>query len=265
MPNSAIENNQLREGSPVLGTFIDAGDWNTLLSRIQVWADNHEHRTVCLCNVHSAVTARDDHTLAASLASSDIVLPDGAPIAWTLRRKGFPHQARIAGPDLMLRLCADLERTGTGVFLFGSTEGTLGQLESQLRNLFPGLNVRGTLSPEFGDWSETLENEYVEKINESGAGVIFVGLGCPRQEIWMARRKADINGVMLGVGAAFDFHAGTIKRAPQWMQRFGIEWLHRLLSEPRRLWKRYLVTNTKFILFSGHDLLTAHNQHQNRT
>lgn len=254
----------IRRGGRVLGTFIDAGDWPSLLHRVRTWALHREPRTVCLCNVHSAVTARENNALADALGTSDLVLPDGAPIAWTLRRKGFPNQARIAGPDLMLRLCTELEHTGIGVFLFGSSEGTLNELETRLKQQFPQLDIRGTLSPRFGRWPEALENSYIEKINKSGAGVIFVGLGCPRQEIWMSLRKSDVSGVMLGVGAAFDFHAQTITRAPEWIQRIGLEWLHRLLSEPRRLWKRYLITNTKFLAFTVHEFLTSYQPRQKR-
>lgn len=244
-----------RQGDRVAGTFIDAVDWSALLAKIHSWALNRESRSVCLCNVHSAVTARENNALAEALDSSDIVLPDGAPIAWTLRHKGFPDQSRIAGPDLMLKLCAELEHTNIGIFLFGSTDDTLQKLRSQLLMRFPDLDIRGVLSPAFGNWSTMLENNYIDDINNSGAGAIFVGLGCPRQEIWMAQRKTDISGVMLGVGAAFDFHAENIKRAPRWVQKTGLEWLHRLLSEPRRLWKRYLITNTKFIALTGSELM----------
>ncbi|RRQ21643.1 WecB/TagA/CpsF family glycosyltransferase [Thiohalobacter thiocyanaticus] len=249
-----------RRGDRVAGTFVDAADWSDLLAKIHLWALNRESRSVCLCNVHSAVTARENSGLAEALDSSDMVLPDGAPIAWTLRHKGFPGQTRIAGPDLMLKLCTELEHTGIGVFLFGSTDVTLQKLRAQLLKRFPDLEIRGILSPEFGNWSMALENNYIEEINKSGAGVIFVGLGCPRQEIWMSHRKSDIRGVMLGVGAAFDFHAETIKRAPKWLQKFGLEWLHRLLSEPQRLWKRYLITNTKFIALTGRELMTRNQR-----
>jgi len=252
-----------RIGTQVLETFIDALTWDEATSSILQWGAGRESRTVCLCNVHSSVTALDNPDLARALRESDMVLPDGAPVAWVMRRKGFPEQTRIAGPDLMWRLCAALEGTDVGIFLFGSSENTLGQLETRLRCRFPGLDIRGALSPEFGDQPEALESGYIETINQSGAGVVFVALGCPRQEIWMSRRKEDIQGVMLGVGAAFDFHAATIKRAPERMQRLGLEWLHRLLSEPQRLWKRYLVTNTKFLVLTGRDLLmtSEHRQH----
>lgn len=253
-----------RRGSHVLGTFIDAGDWTSFLQRLLSWAGRREQRTVCLCNVHSAVTAREDNALADALAASDLVLPDGAPIAWTLKRRGFTNQTRIAGPDLMLRLCAELEQADIGVFLFGSSNETLDKLVIRLQQRFPNLHICGALSPQYGIWTEAVENSYIEKINASGAGVIFIGLGCPRQEIWMSARKPDVCGVMLGVGAAFDFHADTIRRAPDWMQRVGLEWLHRLLSEPRRLWKRYLITNTKFLVLTALDVLASHQSRQKR-
>ena len=193
--------------------------------------------------------------LANALRTSDMVLPDGAPIAWMLRRKGFP-QRRIAGPDLMLQLCQALQLNATPVFLFGSSETTLALLRRNLALQFPKLIIAGTLSPRFGDWSLEEEQGYVETIRESGAGIVFVGLGCPKQEIWMAKHSPAIPGVLIGVGAAFDFHAGTIERAPPLMRSLGLEWLHRLFCEPRRLWKRYLTTNSRFIMLSIGELIT---------
>lgn len=238
---------QERSGHKVIGTFIDALDWKGAIELISSWGLNRESRTVCLCNVHSSVTATTDTSLATSLADSDMVLPDGAPVAWMLRRRGFKHQHRIAGPDLMIKLCKSIENTELGVFLFGSTPETLNKLEQDLITNFPKLNLLGKLSPKYGDWSTEDESSYIKKINDSGAQIVFIGLGCPKQEIWMAKNRDNVHGVMLGVGAAFDFHAGNIKRAPIIMQKAGLEWLHRLLSEPGRLWKRYFITNTRFI------------------
>lgn len=255
-PCPADTSSHTKPGACVIGTYINAIDCNVAIDRILVWGKSKESRTVCLCNVHSAVTARSDHQLSAALESSDLVLPDGAPIAWVLRKKGFPHQRRVAGPDLMLALCAELENKDTSVFLFGSDQHNLTQLERNLNKAFPRLKTVGTLSPRFGVWSTTEECGYIEAINNSGCGIVFVGLGCPRQEIWIAKNKNNIHAVMLGVGAAFDFHADTIHRAPPFMRRLGLEWLHRFLSEPRRLWKRYLFTNTRFLLFACRDLYT---------
>lgn len=243
-----------RIGHKVLGTFIDALNWNEAIELISSWGINRESRTVCLCNAHSSVTATNNKSLADSLANSDMVLPDGSPIAWMLRKKGFKHQHRIAGPDLMAKLCNSIDNTDLGVFLFGSTPETLQKLEHYINSNFPNLRLKGKLSPKYGDWSTEDESIYIKTINDSGAGIVFIGLGCPKQEIWMAKNRENVHGVMLGVGAAFDFHAGTIKRAPIIMQKFGLEWLHRLLSEPGRLWKRYFITNTRFIYLASREL-----------
>lgn len=249
-----IITNQVRVGAPVLNTFVDALSWDDVVEIVLKWAASRQPRTVCLCNVHSAVTALDNSGFANALKASDMVLPDGAPIAWMLRQKGFKRQTRIAGPDLVLKLCEALQYSSAGVFLFGSSEEALQRLQHNLKKQFPGLTFRGALSPRFGVWSQDEASRYADTINRSGAEIIFVGLGCPRQELWMAKHSREISGVLLGVGAAFDFHAGTIRRAPEIMQIFGLEWLHRLISEPKRLWRRYLVTNSSFLWFAVWDI-----------
>jgi N-acetylglucosaminyldiphosphoundecaprenol N-acetyl-beta-D-mannosaminyltransferase len=173
--------------------------------------------------------------------------PDGMPVAWVLRSLGYLGQERINGPDLMDRVCRAAAETRAPVFFYGSTTDTLEKLKGSLKNRFPVLEIAGAYSPPFRALTEKEDAEVVNLINSSGAGIVFVGLGCPKQEIWMAEHKGKINAVMLGVGAAFDFHAGTVKRAPRYMRQAGIEWFHRFLQEPRRLWKRYAVTNTLFI------------------
>lgn len=255
MIQSTITSESARRGAWVLGTYIDALDWQGVTERILRWAAAREGRAVCLCNVHSAVTAVSSTDLRRALASSDMVLPDGAPIAWMLRRKGHERQTRLAGPDLMLRLCSALQETSIGVFLFGSSEETIRALRHQLQQRFPRLKIKGASSPRYGEWTQAEEDRYVLQIRESSAGVVFIGLCCPRQEIWIAKRSKDVPGVMIGVGAAFDFHAGTVKRAPAFMQKAGLEWLHRLSSEPKRLWRRYLTTNSRFIWLAARDLM----------
>lgn len=178
---------------------------------------------------------------------ADMSTPDGAPIAWMLRRLGYPAQERINGPDLMLHYCAHAERTGESVFLYGGRIETLLLLEQRLKEKFPELRIAGRYSPPFRKLTEEEDRQVTEKINSSGAATVWVGLGCPKQEQWMAEHRGAINAVMIGVGAAFDYHAGTLRRAPVWMQQNGLEWLHRLCKEPSRLWKRYLLTNTLFL------------------
>jgi N-acetylglucosaminyldiphosphoundecaprenol N-acetyl-beta-D-mannosaminyltransferase len=165
-----------------------------------------------------------------------------------LRRLGFGRQERIDGPDLMRRCCALAATRNESVFLYGGTERTLEMLQSALREEHRGLIIAGTYSPPFRPLTEQEDDAIVEMINESGAGVVWVGLGCPKQEMWMHAHRGRVNAVMVGVGAAFEYLAGTTRRAPRWMQRAGLEWLHRLASEPRRLWRRYTVTNSYFIV-----------------
>ena len=241
-----------RKGIAVLGTFIDALSWDDAIERIIEWAEIRESRYICICNVHSVVTALRDTDFMKMVNEADMATADGAPIAWALRRLGFVTQERINGPDLMWKYLGEAERLGQTVFFYGSTENALTRLRISLAEAFPSLNVAGMHSPPFRSLSRLEEEEVVDMINSSGCHVVFVGLGCPKQEKWLATHRGRINSVMIGVGAAFDYHSGTLKRAPLWMQRNCLEWIYRLFTEPRRLYRRYLVCNTVFtILISG--------------
>lgn len=237
----------VRKGASVLGSHIDALSWEDTINTICGWAVNRESRYVALCNVHSIVTALLDKNHRSDLNAADMATPDGMPIAWALRKLGFPAQQRINGPDLMWNYCAKAEKTGQKIYFYGSTIAVLSILESKLSAAFPELQIAGMYSPPFRELTAAEDAEVVERLNASGANVIFIGLGCPRQERWMFQQRGKINAVMIGVGAAFNYHAGTTKRAPVWMQNAGLEWLHRLASDPKRLWKRYLITNSIFI------------------
>lgn len=240
--------NSGRRGARVLGAFIDALTWPGALERISSWARARESRYVCVCNAHSVVTANSDPEFRRIIDGADMATPDGMPITWTLRRLGYAQQQRLDGPSLMWKYCELAAVSGESIYLFGSTEATLAGLELRLRQAFPALSISGRCAPPFRSLSEAEDRHIVDAINASGASVVFVGLGCPKQEKWMAAHRGRVQGVMIGVGAAFDYHAGRIGRAPSWMQRCGLEWLHRLASEPQRLWRRYLVTNTLFVL-----------------
>lgn len=245
----------LRKGVPVQEVFIDALSWDEAIGKIVAWGSERESRYVCNCNVHAVVAATLDPELKLAINASDMSTPDGAPIAWALRRLAFPLQQRINGPDLMWRYLHEAERVGQSVFFYGSTEGTLAKLRASMATSFPRLIVAGMLSPPYRSLSALEDDADVLAINNSGASILFVGLGCPKQEKWMAAHRGRINAVMIGVGAAFDYHAGTLKRAPLWMQQRGLEWLYRFGTEPRRLFKRYLITNTLFILGFGRQLI----------
>ena len=237
-----------RQTANVLSAKIDVVTWGQAIQRIQDWARGNESRYVCICNVHSAVTTKQDVDFRHVVAGADMATPDGAPVAWMLRKMGFAGQQRINGPDLMWKYCEQASQRDESIFLYGGSDETLAILQPKLLAAFPGLKIAGAVSPPFRALSAEEDAAYVAQINASGAGTVWVSLGCPKQEKWMAAHRGRINAVMIGVGAAFDYHAGTIQRAPLWMQHNGLEWLHRLASEPGRLWKRYLVTNTLFVL-----------------
>lgn len=239
----------------VLDVPIDALTWREALDRIAGWARARKSRVVCICNVHSVVTARTDAAFGRVVRECDMATPDGAPVAWMLRRLGYAGQARINGPDLMWKYCAEAAQRGETIYLYGGAQATLDILVRRLTSEFPGLRIAGAESPPFRPLTAEEDAAAVERINASGAGVVFVSLGCPKQELWMAAHRGRVQAVMIGVGAAFDYHAGTIRRAPPWMQQAGLEWLHRLVSEPRRLWRRYLVTNSLFVVGAVRQLL----------
>jgi N-acetylglucosaminyldiphosphoundecaprenol N-acetyl-beta-D-mannosaminyltransferase len=237
-----------RTRQPVLGIPVDVLDWDDTIDRILTWAGQRESRTVCVCDVHSIVHALHDAAHAATISAADMVTPDGTPVAWVLRRKGHVGQQRITGPDLMWACCRRAAEDGMAIFLYGSTPGTLLRLEQRLRAEFPDLEVAGAIAPPFRPLSEEEDAAIVDRINASGARIVWVGLGCPKQEAWLRSHHQRVRAVMIGVGAALDFHAGVVKRAPLWMQRHGLEWFHRILQDPRRLAKRYLVSNTMFVM-----------------
>ena len=231
----------------VLSSNIDVVTWDVALDRLCDWAAQGQSRYACMCNVHVVVSAHGDPDLLAVVNSADMAAPDGMPVSIWLRTNGYPSQRRIAGPDLMWKHLERAAQEDQPVYFYGSTDETLRKLIENCRAAFPALRIAGSYSPPFRALTPSEEKEAVRRINESGARIVYVGLGCPKQELWMARQRGHIHAVMIGVGAAFDFHAGTLRRAPRWMQEIGLEWLHRLLSEPGRLWKRYLVCNAVFL------------------
>lgn len=246
---AANASHDIRQTVDVMGCPIDAVQWAPVVELIVGWAEARESRYACICNVHLVVTASQDSQLALAVKGADLATPDGMPVALCVRLAGFPDQPRIAGPDLMWACLGAAQRERLGVFFYGATPETLARLEARMGDEFPGLSIAGSYSPPFRDLTLDEDREVVDQIDRSGAQLVFVGLGCPKQEIWMSQHRGRVRAVMLGVGAAFDFHAGTVKRAPVWMQRSGLEWLHRLFSEPRRLWRRYLITGSIFIWY----------------
>lgn len=236
-----------RKQLAVVGVPIDLLDRAGVSAQLVTWARANESRYACFVNVHSAIQASLDERHRLVLLHADLATPDGAPIAWTLRLKTRRAQQRVDGPDTMWLVCGDAQAEGVSIGLYGSTPETLQALTAELERAFPRLKIGYVHSPPFRELSGTEDQQVRDDIAASGVGLLFVGLGCPKQEHWMARHRGRIPAVMLGVGAAFEFHAGTVPRAPQWMRESGFEWAHRLASQPRRLWRRYLFSNSLFL------------------
>lgn len=241
----------------VLGTRLHYTTWERALDCMHAWTAARESRVIVACNVHSLVTARLNPSFRKAIHNADLATADGAPVAWMMRKLGCIGQSRISGPDLMWRYFEQAAQRGESIFLYGSDEYTQTRLVERIEQTFPGLRVAGRYCPPFRELTEAEDEAAVQMINASGAQTVWVSLGCPKQENWMTQHRDRIQAVQIGVGAAFAYHAGTVKRAPKWMQDCGLEWLHRLVSEPKRLWKRYLVTNTLFLWWASWQLLTA--------
>lgn len=204
--------------------------------------------------VHGLITAYGDPLLKSLVNRIDLVVPDGQPIRWALNNfYNAGLRDRVYGPQLTLKVLEEADREGLSVYLFGSTAHTCEKFADFISAKYPHIRMAGIHVDRFREATEEEDKEDIRKINASGAHIVLVGRGCPRQEIWVANHLGKVNAVMMAVGAAFDFHAGTVKQAPKWMQDVGLEWLFRLIQEPRRLWKRYLLTNSTFIwLFFKH-------------
>ena len=183
------------------------------------------------------------------LNEAAFVFPDGKPIAFLQQKKGLIGAERVAGPDFMEHMFRDTQDGKISHFFYGSSQETLYALKDNLLRKYPGLNIKGMYSPPFRELSAEEDQADVDMLNNSGADIIWIGLGAPKQEKWMNAHEGKVSGVMMGVGAGFDFHAGTIKRAPKWIQKIGFEWLYRLFQDPGRLFKRYFVTNIKFMWY----------------
>ncbi|MEM6712220.1 MAG: WecB/TagA/CpsF family glycosyltransferase [Pseudomonadota bacterium] len=229
------------------GIQICAVDYDQAIDRVMQAAEAGEPLSVSALAVHGVMTGVLDPEHAQRLNALDLVVPDGQPVRWALN--GL-HQTglkdRVYGPELTLRLCQAAARKGVPVYFYGSKTDVLNQLERRLKERFPALEIAGMQPSKFRQLSADENAAMVDEILASGASLVFVGLGCPRQEVWAFENTDALSVPVLAVGAAFDFHAGLLKQAPPWMQKRGLEWVYRLAMEPRRLWKRYLYLNPLF-------------------
>lgn len=218
------------------------------LRNIEGWIEAGSTRYVTITGVHGVMESVRDDDLRAIHNSAGMVTPDGMPLVWLGKLLGDAPVERVYGPDLMLRCCERSVSEGIRHFLYGGAEGVPEELSARLTERFPSLQIAGFYSPPFRQLTADEEEEVVKRINDSGADIVWVGLGTPKQELWMHRFRGRLRAaVLIGVGAAFDFHAGRKRQAPVWMQRTGLEWCFRLMTEPRRLWRRYLINNPAFV------------------
>lgn len=231
----------------IINSNISTLSFKETVSAIEAWINKKQKKYVCICNTHSLVTASDDIIFEEVLNRAGLCTPDGMPLVWALKSYGYTEQERVDGPNLMLKLCELSTVKKYKIFLYGGTKETLDELTQTLLKQYDGIEIVGTHSPPFRQLTEEEDTAVVNMINSTEADIVFVSLGCPKQEYWMYHHRDRINGIMIGVGAAFDFITGRIKRPPIIFQKLGLEWLFRLLKEPKRLWKRYAYNNPVYV------------------
>ena len=231
----------------IMGVNIAAVNMEWLIDFTKKHIKQLSGNYICVSNVHTTVMSYDDSDYCAIQNGGILAIPDGGPLSSVGRKRGFSTMKRTTGPDYLMEILKISSQEGYRHYFYGSTEETLEKLKKYLEKHFPDVDIAGMYSPPFRKLTEQEDEEIVRKINESNPDFVWIGLGAPKQEIWMAEHQGTIKGLMVGVGAAFDYLAGNILRAPRWMQESNLEWAYRLVQEPRRLFKRYLYSNVKFL------------------
>ena len=232
----------------ILGVRIAAVNMDMLIDVINENIESFKGEYICVSNVHTTVMAYDDKDYMDIQNSSILSIPDGGPLSTLGRKKGFNEMKRTTGPDLLEQVLKISDKYKYKHFFYGSSTNTLEKLKNEIINKYGNLNIVGMYSPPFRELTDVEDRDVINMINEANPDFVWVGLGAPKQEYWMYAHKHKIKGLMIGVGAAFDYLAGNIKRAPMWMQKLNLEWLYRLMQDPVRLFTRYLYTNVKFII-----------------
>ena len=232
----------------VLGVGISTTNMANTLATIVRWIKNAERHYVCVTGVHGVMESQKDNNLKEVHNNSGMTVPDGMPMVWAGKIYGYLDMGRVYGPDLMWAICKDSVIKGFTHFLYGGNEGVVGELKHTLEKEFPGIKIVGTFTPPFRPLNNAEENDLINQVNLTKPDLFWVGLSTPKQEIFMSEYVSRLDTkVMLGVGAAFDYHTGRAKDSPDWIKKSGMQWLHRLLQDPKRLWKRYLVNNPVFV------------------
>ncbi len=232
----------------VLGVGISAINLQQALAIIDDWIARRDPHYVCVSTVHGVMECQRNEAVRRALNSSGLTTPDGMPLVWISRLHGFRHVRRVYGPDLMLAVCERSVAKGYRHYLYGGRPGVAEALKTRLERRFPGVQIVGLESPPFEPLTPEQDREAVERINAANPDIVWVGMSTPKQDLWAAEHVGRLNApVILAVGAAFDFVSGRKRQAPRWMRDSGLEWLFRLIQEPRRLWRRYLLYNPLFL------------------
>ena len=237
----------------ILKTKINVTNMSDTIKYICSHIDELRGKYICVSNVHTTVMSYENEEYRKIQNSAAMALPDGAPLSSYSRRKGYKDAQRVTGPDLMLELFKISMQGGYRHYFYGATEETLAAMRQVLERDYPGIEIAGMYAPPFRETTQEEDEQIIQQINESRPDFIWVGLGAPKQEQWMYHHMGKLDGVLIGVGAGFDYLAGYIKRAPRWMQKMSLEWVYRLLQDPKRLWRRYFTSNVKFICLTRMD------------
>jgi N-acetylglucosaminyldiphosphoundecaprenol N-acetyl-beta-D-mannosaminyltransferase len=248
-----------------LGIPLAISDYDEVVAWMDATIASGTRGWLTAAAVNLVMSANDDQATMQAVLGATLAVPDGQPLVWALRMLGHARATRVYGPDLMAHYCAHAASTGTPIYLYGGrSDEALELLRARLLERFPGLQIAGGWSPPFRPLSAEEQAQVVERIDGSGAKVVWVGTGQPKQELWMSEMRPRLAAPLLvGVGAAFDFHAGIVSQAPSWMQHSGLEWLYRLTREPRRLWRRYASQNPRFVVgFLRQYLLKRRGRHR---
>lgn len=232
----------------VVSLKVNVCDSGSIAERVAELVEKSDGGYICFSTVHMVMESHDDPQYAGRVNAADMVIPDGMPLVWMQKLQGRKDARRTRANDMMIELCSVAESRGWSVGFYGASQKVIDQIKTRAAIDFPKLNIAYAFSPPFRALSENEESEINNKIASASPDLLFVGLGCPKQENWMSKNSPDLKPIMFGVGASFDFFAGNVKESPLWIGNLGLEWLYRLWQEPRRLWYRYLILNPRFIL-----------------
>ncbi len=247
-----------RERYRVVSLDVDRVSHVSALDRVIDLVEAGRGAYICFGTVHMAMESFDSPAFAARVNAAEMIVPDGMPMVWMQKLQKAVDPERVRANDLMMLIMAEAERKGIRVGFYGGRPEVVERMVGRAGKEHPGLVVSFAYSPPFRPLTADEDKEITDRINASGTQILFMGLGCPKQENWMAEHRDRLNCVMLGVGASFDFYAGNVKESPAWLGRLGLEWLYRLVQEPKRLWRRYLVLNPRFIWHAGRQLLSQY-------